>query len=287
MKFIINMNDCGYGANRMGITCGYKTIKEFKKELADKINYVDYKVAPIDDKEPAKYYQTVYNASKSIYDANLAVYKDGNFPITLGGDHSLALGSVKAALEVYGNEIGLIWIDAHADINTFEQSDTKNIHGTPVASLLGINEQKFDNLGNEIRLNPENLVYIGTRSVDYEEEINIAKYDICELSDSLIKATSFDEQKDNLIHYLDGKVKKVFISLDLDSMDPTLISAVSTDVTGGLLPDDVIKLIKEVNDKFEIIGLDVFEYNPLNDKNFETLNFVDKFLKEIEAILSK
>lgn len=285
-KIEINMSDIGFGANRLGIQHGYTMIKDKNPDLASKINYVPYTLYAEDmTMENKKFYNTVFEACLNVYNAHLKSFENGSLPILLGGDHSLALGSVKATLQAHeGEEIGLIWIDAHADINTFEITDSGNIHGMPVSGLLGLNDNKYNSLGNSLKINPENLVYFATRSVDYCEDILINKHSILNLTDAKIKATSFEDRLEELINHLDGKVKKVHISLDLDGINPQMIKGVSTPVDGGLTLEQPFKLMKAVNEKFEIVAIDIVEYNPLTDIDEKTIVYVKELVKDIETL---
>lgn len=281
----INMSDIGFGATFIGIQHGYKMIEKLKPDLAKKLNYIPYTLYAEDMKQTnKKFYNTVYEACLNIYNENLKDLEAGKLPILLGGDHSLALGSVKASMEANNEDIGLIWIDAHADINTFEISETGHIHGMPVASLLGLNDEKYNNLGNDMKIKFENLAYFATRAVDRDEQILIEKHNILELSDARICATSFEEKLIELINYFKGKVNKVHVSLDLDSINPDLIKGVSTPVTGGLSLEQPLEIIKKVNDNFEIVAIDIVEYNPMKDIDERTVAYVDKLISDLEQI---
>ena len=282
----INMSDIGFGANRLGIQHGYVMIKNKKEALANKINYVPYQILPEDmTVENKKFYNTVYDACLNVYNANLKSFENGKFPILLGGDHSLALGSVKASLKANeGEDIGLIWIDAHTDINTFETTDSGHIHGMPVACLLGINEEKYNALGNDLKIKPENVAYVATRSIDYGEDVYVNKYNILNYKDAIIKATSYETCLETIINHLKGKVKKVHISLDLDSINPELIKGVSTPVDGGLTLEQPFQLMQEVKKHFEIVSIDIVEYNPLTDVDENTLKYIESLINNIEIL---
>lgn len=281
----LNMSDIGFGANVLGIAHGYIMINKLKPNLAERIDYLNHKLCDEDMKQTnCKFYNTVYNASLEIYNKNLNDLNNGNLVITVGGDHSLALGSVKASMEATKEEIGLIWIDAHADLNTFEISESGNIHGMPVSGLLGINDEKYNNLGNKKRIKPENIVYFATRAVDNEEKKLIEKYDIKEYSDKIIKNKSFDVCLAEAIDYLKKITTKVHISLDLDGINPKLIKGVSTPVVGGLELEDPIKLIREINKNFEIVSIDIVEYNPLTDVDEATVEYLENLLNDISEI---
>ncbi|MDR1781551.1 MAG: arginase family protein [Bacilli bacterium] len=285
MNIKINMSDLGHGANRIGVLHGYNNIKLKNKELANKINYVPYTLQEENFKETnKKFYNTIYQACLNLYQEHLKAYQNNEFPILLGGDHSLSLASVKATLQHYQEDIGLIWIDAHTDINTFDVSNTGHIHGMPVAGLLGINDDKYNNLGNELRIKPENIIYFATRDIDYHEQVLVDKYNILNLTDMKIKATSLNERITEAINYLKDKVSKIHISLDLDSMNPEDIKGVSTPVAHGLNIDEPLKIIKAFNKEFDLVALDIVEYNPLEDIDENTLNYLDNLIKEIEIL---
>lgn len=281
----INMSDIGYGATVLGIQHGYTMIQKLKPELASKMNYIPHSLYAEDMKlQNKRFYNTIYEACLNIYNENLKDLQADKLPITVGGDHALALGSVKASMEVHGENIGLIWIDAHADINTFEITDTGNIHGMPVAGLVGLNDEKYNNLGNEKRIKFENLAYFATRAVDHDEQVFIERYNILELSDAKIYATSFEARLEELINYFKGKVDKIHLSLDLDSINPDLIKGVSTPVYGGLTLEQPFEIIKKVNESFDLVAIDIVEYNPMTDIDEKTLEYVDNLIKDIESL---
>ncbi|WP_423364429.1 arginase family protein [Mycoplasma sp. P36-A1] len=284
-NFKINMSDIGYGADVLGIGLGYVNIKKFKPELAKKINYIPHvPVAEETINAKVKNYNSIYQACLDLYNENLKTVSQGYKYLSLGGDHSLALGSVKASLETYGDDIGLIWIDAHADINRFSETESGNVHGTPVASLTGINEEKYNNLGNSKRISFENIVYVGTRSVDYPEQITIFEKNILELKDALLKSSTFSKEMDKLVKHLKNKVSKVHISLDIDAIDPSILKGVSTPVEGGLSIQEVKQLFETVNSNFEIAAVDIYEFNPQNDIDGKTIDFVEDFVDFLEKL---
>lgn len=284
-KVKLNMSDIGFGANVLGIAHGYKMLTKLKPSISSQVDYLEHKLYEEDMKlTNRKFYNTVYNACLEIYNKNLEDLNNNNLVVTVGGDHSLALGSVKASMESANEDIGLIWIDAHADLNTFEITESGNIHGMPVSGLVGINDEKYNNLGNEKRIKPENIVYFATRAVDDAEKVLIEKHNIKEYSDEIIANSSFDECLASALEYLDGKVSKVHISLDLDSINPAMIKGVSTPVVGGLELEDPIKLIKAFNNKFEIVAIDIVEYNPLRDIDENTVEYMETLINDINAL---
>lgn len=280
----LNMSDIGFGADNAGIQYGYVMINKYNQKLASSINYIKHDIVAEDFSIKPKYYQNVYNASLNVYNEHLKAYNNDKFPILIGGDHSLALGSIKASMQYHGDDIGVIWIDAHADINTFDGTISGNIHGTPVASLLGINDEYYNNLGNDLRLKPENFVLFATRDVEEDEFSNIAKCDILNISYNDIYQSTLEKQLEKAIIHLKSKVSKIHISLDLDSMDPQLIKGVSTPVCNGLNPLEPLKIIKKLNDEFDIVSIDIVEYNPLNDKDENTYKYLENIIEDIKNL---
>lgn len=281
-----NLCDLGCGANRLGILFGSKMIQAYKPKLYQKMNYISYDFMAEDvSLKNKKYYNTTYQATLNVYEANIKSFNNNRIPVLIGGDHSLALGSVKASLKEHGDDIGLIWIDAHADLNNFEVSETGHIHGMPIAGLIGINDNKYNNLGNNIKLKASNIVLFGTRSVDYQEEIIIQKNDIKNITDFQIKAFGLEKTLKQAINYLKTKVSKIHISFDLDSINPNLIKGVSTPVKGGLNLDEPLYIISELCHEFDVISVDIVEYNPVCDTDFNTLNYLEKLINHVEKSL--
>ena len=181
--------------------------------------------------------------------------------IVIGGDHSIAVGSVGALNDHYvkkGKKLYVIWIDAHADINTYESSSTHSTHGMPVAFLLGLCEQKLVKI--ETHLTPDQIIYIGLRDLDppewkFLEDLGIKYYTMTHVKESGIDVimTEIKEYvKDNEVH----------ISLDIDGIDPIFTSATGTPVKDGLNLKDVLSVIK-MWPKLQMKSMDVVEFNPL------------------------
>ena len=120
-----------------------------------------------------------FNNNKGYFNLRTEVYKthnEGHIPFTIGGDHSIAIGTVAGSLDYYKKDLTTIWVDAHADINTYESSLTKNVHGMPLSFLTGM-DRSFINMGNNT-LSTDNLLYYGLRDVDDFEQEVINKHNI-------------------------------------------------------------------------------------------------------------
>lgn len=210
------------------------------------------------------------------------VLKRNNFPLTIGGDHTIALASVSAAKKHY-DELAVIWVDAHGDFNTPTTSPSKNPHGMIFAALIGEGDSEFVNLGHDgVKIKKENIVLFATRELD-EGEINlIEKNNIKVISDSYIKEYGLKNALKEISKYLENKTNNLHISYDLDVIDPKIIPGVSVPVEGGLNIDEVNSTIDYLFNNFNITSMDVVEYNPLFDKDNITLNLLKDTITNID-----
>lgn len=188
---------------------------------------------------------------------------DDAFAITLGGDHAISMGTVAGVAK--GRRTGMLWIDAHADLNTPDTSPSGNVHGMPVAHLLGLGDERFRrNWGGGALLAPEDVVYIGLRSVDHDErerihDLGIAAYTMKEIDQRGI-ATVAAEALERL-----SATDRLHVSFDADVLDPTLASGVGTPVPGGLTYREAHLLMELLADAGRVTSLDLVEVNPILD----------------------
>ena len=204
----------------------------------------------------------------SLFDFCKTAQAKSSVPVTLGGDHSLAIPSVFSSQNTCLEKnmtLGVMWIDAHADFNTMECSESKNIHGMPVAVLC---QHTMSELAMGEKLEPSQFRFIGVRDVDPMEQLRMKEYDmkICDLNELVIWLESID---------------KVHVSWDIDSIDPGEISSVNTPVANGLSCDTVRQLFDKIRQSNKLIALDVVEYNPCGDIQFTDLSSIIDILKSI------
>ena len=144
----------------------------------------------------------------------------GRFPLILGGDHSIAIGSIAGAASRC-RELGVIWFDAHADINIPETSPSGNIHGMPLAASLGIGYPELANVGGRIgKIKPENLIYLGVRDVDPGEAELISRYGIKNYSPAEIRSRGMEIVVREALATLSIRCDAIHLSFDLDGIDP-------------------------------------------------------------------
>lgn len=206
--------------------------------------------------------------------------ENNRFPLTIGGDHSLALGSLSGIAPHY-NELGVIWLDAHGDLNTAETSPSGNIHGMILAQLLGIGNDKLTSInGHQAKLKTENIVLIGVRDLDDGEKQLIKEKNILTFSMSDVRELGLKEVLRKTLKHLEH-TDGLHLSFDVDSIDPMEVKGTGTKVPGGLFTSEVIMFMEELSKKDKLTSMDLVEVNPLLDdhnKTAETAVWITEYL---------
>ena len=203
--------------------------------------------------------------SKQVYDHA----KEGRFVLTLGGDHSIAIGTIsgtaKAIRERLGRDMAVIWVDAHADINTPETSDSGNIHGMPVAFLTGLASDKpdapFGWITDEHRVSVKKIVYIGLRDVDRGEKKILRENGIKAFSMHDIDRHGIGKVMDMALGWI-GSDTPIHLSFDIDALDPRFAPSTGTAVRGGLTLREGDFIAECVHETGSLVALDLVEVNP-------------------------
>lgn len=192
----------------------------------------------------------------------------GRFPLVLGGDHSIAIGSLAGISKHYEN-LGVIWYDAHGDINTVETSPSGNIHGMPLAVSLGLGHKRLtDIMGEAPNVKPENIVLIGIRDLDEGEKEMIKKYNIKVYTMHEIDRLGMSQVMQETIEYLRERTDGVHLSFDLDGIDPSEAPGVGTPVIGGVTYRESHLALEMLAEADLITSAEFVEVNPmLDDKN--------------------
>lgn len=271
MLFGVPMN---LGANKAGIEFGPEVLQEAYPDTFDDMTIIDVEKQKENFNDwNLKYKNTILHTCEKLAVAVNEAVRDGYRPITIGGDHSIALGTISGvSLE---KEVGVVWIDAHGDMNTDEITMSGNIHGMPLALLQGYGDRDLANCFYEgPKIETKNIVIIGARDLDYKER---------ELIDELgIKCFSYDEiihkgldvVLDEIKEYL--QVDNVHISFDIDSVDPEFAPAVSTPVRNGFTTEEMYETFSFLFKNYFVTSVDIVEFNPVNDKNGKTAEFVNE-----------
>jgi len=245
MRLSINNFRCMFGQKKHGVQFGGDLILQTLQKLktVQKLKKTPY-IAPDININSAADYRTGYNIVKH----NLQKQR---FNINLGGDHSIAAATIQPLVEHYKNDLLVIWIDAHADLNTYNSSLTKNIHGMPVGALTGLMEHWYKVNNKEAKLDPQNLIYVGIRDLDAFEVYALYQ----------MKIVNFPTYEQAVIEAIkQHPAKHIHISCDIDSMDPTLMPSTGTVVPQGLTVKHVLKIINAA--KPRLVGFDLVEFNP-------------------------
>ena len=193
------------------------------------------------------------------------VMKAGRFPVVLGGDHSIAIGTIKGVLQNKPN-LGVIWFDAHGDINTDETTPSGNIHGMPVASLLGMGAQELYKIGGEDKkLDKKNFVYIGSRDLDIGERaamkaLGMHVFTMHEIDNMGIKAVI-----EEAIRIASDGTDGIHVSFDMDVLDPEVAPGTGTKVKGGMGYREAHFSLELIAKSEKLVSVEFVEVNPLLD----------------------
>jgi arginase len=204
------------------------------------------------------------------------------FPVLLGGDHSCAIGTwsgVGDYILSQGEELSMIWIDAHMDAHRPETSQSGNLHGMPVSHLLGYGHPELTSILTKTpKLKPENLVYFGIRSYEPEEKEFIDKLGIKVYYQDQLNEENFIKLFASEFERLSKQTKHVGISLDLDGLSATEFTAVGTPEEGGVSGETFIKALDEI-DFNKLIAFEISEYNPKLDYERDSLAYMIHLIK--------
>jgi arginase len=224
-----------------------------------------------------KYIHEIAGVCRTLYDASLESLRQGALPLVLGGDHSLAAGSVAASADwvrqTTQQPLGLIWIDAHGDMNTPATSTSGNVHGMPLAALLGGEPLELARIGTNPSISPEHTVLIGIRNIDEEEKQQILASGIHTFTMKDIDRSGIAAIAERAIALATSGTGGVHVSLDLDVCDPSIAPGVGTPVKGGFDYREAHMMMELLSDSQRLIALDLVEVNPTLDLRNTTAEF--------------
>jgi arginase len=194
----------------------------------------------------------------------------GHFPLVLGGDHSIAAGTVSGIAGFArrkGKKLGVLWIDAHGDINTPESSPSGNIHGMPLAALLGFGPRQLTAIGGRSRkVAPENVALVGIRSLDAGEKSRLKQTGVQVHTMSDIDRHGIHQVMTKALARVSDGTDLLHVSFDLDAVDPTLAPGVGTPVKGGLDYREAQVIVELLHDSGLMTSLELVEVNPILDR---------------------
>jgi len=218
--------------------------------------------------EKLKYLTEVEQVCATLHDTVKQVMEQGHVPIILGGDHSISIGSVAGVASVM-KSFGLIWFDAHGDMNTHETTPSGNIHGMPLAVNLGLGHPSLVQLGGfSPKVKPEHVVLVGIRSIDEDEARLIRETGIKCYTMSEIDRRGMAVVMEEAIQIASAGTDGIHLSLDLDALDPMFAPGVGTPVNGGVTYREGHLAMELLAHSGKLVSVDVVEVNPiLDDKN--------------------
>lgn len=215
-----------------------------------------------------KYLDSVIATNEDLARMVAASLEAGNLPFTVGGDHALGLGTLAGTSKVNGPDIGIIWIDAHADINTPESSPSGNIHGMPLSASMGEGPDSLKNIffkGQKV--NPRNCFIIGARSIDEGEIEMIDRLGINVWYMEEIREKGMGIIILEVLELLKARhIKDLHLSYDIDSLDAKLVPGTGTPAVDGMEYDESEKLIKALIKTQIVRSIDFVEFNPKRDQ---------------------
>ena len=216
-----------------------------------------------------KYIEAIAEVCGHVHVTTRASLDAGALPVVLGGDHSIAAGSVAASagwvLASTGRPLGLIWVDAHGDMNTPDTSESGNVHGMPLAALLGQPPEELSAIGGAPAVRPEHTVLVGIRNLDDREKDQIRATGVHVFTMKDVDRDGIARVAERAIALASEGTGGLHVSFDLDVCDPSVAPGVGTPVRGGFDYREAHMLMELVADSQRLVALDLVEVNPTLD----------------------
>jgi arginase len=277
------------GADRRGVDMGpsairyaqlHQKIQELGYTLEDKGN-IDVPIqetCEITDPK-LKYIDCIVPMGRRVAGAVATSLQSGHFPLVLGGDHSLSVGSIRGAAK--HRKLGVIWVDAHADFNTSETTPSGNIHGMPLAALCGRGDPRLVRLWEETPpvVDPQRVAVIGARDLDLGEKRLLREAGVMVQSMEQIDRFGMVAVLEKAIERVGRDVDGIYLSFDMDALDPRHAPGVGTPVPGGLTYREAHLTCEVIAETGRLIGMDIVEVNPILDVQNETARLAVEFVR--------
>jgi len=277
------------GADRRGVDMGpsairyahlHQKLEDLGYTLEDKGNIEVPILETCQITDPKlKYLDCIIPMGRRISGAVATSIQENCFPLVLGGDHSLSVGSIRGAAR--HRKLGVIWIDAHADFNTAETTPSGNIHGMPLAALCGLGDPRLVYLWEETApvIDPQRVAVVGARDLDPGEKRNLREAGVMvqsmEQIDRLGMVTAIERAVERVSRDVDG----IYLSFDMDALDPLHAPGVGTSVPGGLTFREAHLACEVLAETGKLIGMDIVEVNPILDVQNQTAVLAVEFIR--------
>ncbi len=272
------------GGNRRGVDMGPSALRI--AGLHEKLESLGVAVvergdipAPIPEVKSAgdptkRYIREIARVCQKLYDTSLSAFEKGAIPLVLGGDHSLAAGSVGAPAELARRQntpLGLLWVDAHGDMNTPRTSPSGNVHGMPLAALLGSEPAELSRIGSfSPKVTAEKTVLIGIRNLDEVEKKEVRESRVRVFTMKDIDRQGIAAVMEQALAIAGAGTAGIHVSFDLDVCDPGIAPGVGTPVKGGLDYREAHVVMEMIADSGLLTSLDLVEVNPILDVQNQT-----------------
>jgi arginase len=253
-------------------------IARLGRTVVDKGNLPSPVAETEDATDPSKkYIRQIAAICRTLYDTCLQSLDVGALPVVLGGDHSVAAGSIAASADwvrrTTGQPLGVIWVDAHGDMNTPQTTTSGNVHGMPLAALLGGEPHELASIGSLPSVLPERTVLVGIRNLDEEEKEEIRTSGVHVFTMKDVDRHGIATVAERAIALASTGTGGIHVSFDLDVCDPTFAPGVGTPVKGGLDYRESHMIMELVADSQRLVALDLVEVNPTLDLRNATAEF--------------
>jgi arginase len=268
------------GADRSGVDMGPSAIRY--ADIADKLGALGHEVRNLDTvpvphpdvhtpgDPKLKYLEQIVTATNELARRVERVASSGALPIVLGGDNAISLGSIAGVAKARG-PIGVLWLDAHGDFNTAETSPSGNIHGQILAALAGYGDERLVNVGGVgAKVDPAHIVIVGARDLDSGERALLREAGVHVRTMADIDRRGMSEIAREALTLATEGTNGVYVSLDMDVMDPSEAPGVGTPVPGGITYREAHLMMEMVAESGKLLGLDLVEVNPILDRENKT-----------------
>ena len=274
------------GADRRGVDMGpsairYAGLEMHLRDMGCDVRDFGNIAAPVPESTPTgetdlKYLAPIARMAEELSNRVAEIAEDGWFPLTLGGDHSVSLGSVAGISRA--RRVGLVWLDAHGDFNTTETSPSGNIHGMVLAALAGLGDRSLVEIGGHApKVEAHNVALIGVRELDHGEKelLRSAGAQVYTMHD--IDRVGLPSVLERALGRMGSDLDGVHLSLDLDVVDPLQAPGVGTPVLGGLNYREAHLALELMSSSQRMVSMDIFDVNPVLDRHNETATLAVQF----------
>jgi arginase len=280
------------GGNRRGVDMGPSAVRI--TGLAGRIRALGHDVIDSGDVDVplpelceigdanSKYAGPIATVCEELCERVYAGLAEGRLPVSIGGDHSLAMGSVAGVARHFrerDNQLGLLWLDAHGDMNTPASTDSGNVHGMALAHLLGLGDERLASVGGfRGKVRAENVALIGVRDLDDREKKMVAESRVNVFTMKDIDRRGVSSVIEQAIETASRGTAGIHASFDIDVVDPSLATGVGTPKKGGLTYREAHLCMEIVADSKRLVGLDLVEVNPILDNRNATAELGSELL---------